>query len=418
MLSLQGYVLRVLGTGVSNFTPENLVATTSASICTILLSLGRKSTVARALAVLFAVVGLVAPKLLPMLEYTHSGEGYACLPLLSGAPSAPNSVMRGDLKTEGPWFRDREGRAVILRGINVAGSSKLPTGTASFGDYTSTPPPSSPATAAATATPTAAAASTVSPPTFVGRPWPLSECDQHLSRLRAWGLTTFRFIVTWEAVEHAGPGIYDLEYLEYLKKVVRKAGEYGISIWIDPHQDVWSRWTGGDGAPQWTLDAVGFNVSRIYDSGAAITHQGYGDPYPRMMWPSNHQRLATGTMFTLFFAGRKYAPNISIGPDKTNIQDYLQTHYFAAYKKVAQVLKGEPNVIGFDTLNEPNAGLSGWKDLKVKGLFRQGWTHNWWQAMLMGEGLTQETEHYRLPFIYTGTRTLNKKGVRAWKVRT
>ena len=50
--------------------------------------------------------------------------------------------------------------------------------------------------------------------------------------------------------------MYDEAYLDYLLMVVRKAGEYGISVFIDPHQDVWSRWTGGDGAPAWTLEKV------------------------------------------------------------------------------------------------------------------------------------------------------------------
>ncbi len=59
--------------------------------------------------------------------------------------------------------------------------------------------------------------------TFVGRPFPLEEAHEHFCRLRRWGLTfstyickwfvfiyfssmnVVRFLVTWEAVEHAGP---------------------------------------------------------------------------------------------------------------------------------------------------------------------------------------------------------------------
>ena len=44
------------------------------------------------------------------------------------------------------------------------------------------------------------------------------------------------------------------DYIEYVVAVMRKMREYGISCFIDPHQDVWSRFTGGDGAPGWTLE--------------------------------------------------------------------------------------------------------------------------------------------------------------------
>jgi hypothetical protein len=63
------------------------------------------------------------------------------------------------------------------------------------------------------------------------------------------GPDVLRLLTTWEAIEHAGPGQYDEEYLTYLRAIVEKAAEYDIACFIDPHQDVWSRWTGGDGAP-------------------------------------------------------------------------------------------------------------------------------------------------------------------------
>ena len=39
----------------------------------------------------------------------------------------------------------------------------------------------------------------------MGRPFPLEEADEHFRRLKAWGLTFLRFLVTWEAVAHEGP---------------------------------------------------------------------------------------------------------------------------------------------------------------------------------------------------------------------
>ena len=121
-------------------------------------------------------------------------------------------------------------------------------------------------------------------------------------------MTFIRFLITWEGIEHAGPGLYDEEYLSYLYQVIKKTADYGIAVFIDPHQDVWSRFTGGDGAPGWTLEAVGLDLSKFTATGAAIRHQEHGDPYPRMIWPSNATKLATATLFTLFFGGDDFTP--------------------------------------------------------------------------------------------------------------
>jgi hypothetical protein len=42
------------------------------------------------------------------------------------------------------------------------------------------------------------------------------KADEHFGRLRAWGLTFIRLLITWEAVEHKGPGQYDEDYVNYL----------------------------------------------------------------------------------------------------------------------------------------------------------------------------------------------------------
>ncbi|HQL16403.1 MAG TPA: cellulase family glycosylhydrolase, partial [Rectinema sp.] len=125
-------------------------------------------------------------------------------------------------------FIDDKGRWLILRGVNLGGSNKVPTAPDGRthlreGFYNS------------------------ADVSFVGRPFPLEEADEHFSRLAGWGQKFLRLVVTWEAIEHVGPGIYDIEYLDYLEGIVEAAARHGISLFIDPHQDVWSRWTGGDG---------------------------------------------------------------------------------------------------------------------------------------------------------------------------
>jgi hypothetical protein len=139
------------------------------------------------------------------------------------------------LDIRGSWITDARGRKIIMKGLNLAGTSKLPYRP----DGSSYRPES-------LADPLGVS--------FVGRPFTLSEADDHYARVAEWGFKFLRFLISWEAIENRGPGIYDGEYLDYLEAVVARAADHGLGIWIDPHQDAWSRWTGGDGAPAWTLE--------------------------------------------------------------------------------------------------------------------------------------------------------------------
>lgn len=246
------------------------------------------------------------------------------------------------IQASAPWFKDEFGRVLLLRGVNLSGSSKVPT-----------------RPNGATYLPEGFFDSqNVS---FVGRPLPLAEADEHFARLKAWGFTFLRFLVTWEAIEHEGPGIYDQEYLNYLYQIVKKAGEYGFNLFIDPHQDVWSRFSGGDGAPGWTFDMLGIDITKIHETGAAIVHQSHGDPFPRMVWITNNHKYAAATLYTLFFAGNDFAPLCKI--EGVPVQEFLQQHYCNAIQQVVKKLKGLPNVVGYDTLNEPSSGYIGFADL-------------------------------------------------------
>jgi hypothetical protein len=296
-------------------------------------------------------------------------------------------------------FVDEFGRKLLLRGVNLGGSSKIPVSPNGatwnkdgFYDHKNV--------------------------SFVGRPFPLAEADEHFSRLRAWGFTFVRFLVTWEAVEHAGPGSYDFEYLDYLYAVVKKAGEYGIQVFIDPHQDVWSRFTGGDGAPGWTLERVGFDITKLHTTGAAILHQEYGAHFPPMIWPTNYNKLAAGTMFTLFFAGDDFAPDLTI--EGVSIQAFLQIHYINAIKQIALRLQGLTNVVGFECFNEPSNGFIGETDLnqpaKAVPVFI-GETPTIFQGMLLGSGYTQTVDVYKLGltgFRKKGQSIVNPQGEQVW----
>jgi hypothetical protein len=301
------------------------------------------------------------------------------------------------MKIEGPWFKDDAGRILMLRGVNLGGSSKVPStpngathNRQGFFDHRGV--------------------------SFIGRPFPLDEADEHFSRLRAWGLRFLRLLVTWEAVEHAGPGQYDDDYLAYLREIVVCAGEYGLKLFIDPHQDVWSRFSGGDGAPGWTFEAAGLDITHFQETGAAIVHQIHGDPFPRMIWPTNSGKLAAATMFTLFFGGDTFAPQLRIAGE--SIQTYLQQHYIDAFVRVAQALSGLEHVVGYDTMNEPLAGYIGWRDLnKPGGMIHSGHTPSALQGMTLGAGIPQSVPVIALSLRgerVQGYETLNPGQVSAW----
>ena len=307
--------------------------------------------------------------------------------------------MGGNMEILGDHFVDESLRSLILRGVNLGGNCKIPASpdgrTHLKEDFYE--------------------GKTVS---FVGRPFPAAESDGHFARLAAWGQRFERFLVTWEAVEHAGPGIYDSAYLDYLETVVESAARHGISLFIDPHQDVWSRWSGGDGAPLWTLEALGFEARHFQASGAALLHQEMGPDYPRMQWFSNHLRLACATMFTLFFGGDDFAPGIEI--EGMPVQHFLQDHYIAAMREVARRLAKYPNVVGFDSLNEPGTGFIGIGDARVRrqGFSIPGLAPTPWEAMLAGEGFPVEVDRVgvrRLGLKVVGRALLGSAGLRAWK---
>jgi hypothetical protein len=302
------------------------------------------------------------------------------------------------IRIAGPHFTDEFERTLLLRGVNLGGSTKVPCRPdgatyrrEGFLDHRNV--------------------------SFVGRPFPLEEADEHLGRLREWGFNFLRFLVTWEGLEHAGPGRYDEEYVEYIHAVVEKAGRYGLSLFIDPHQDMWSRFSGGDGAPGWTLEAAGFDIAKLHESGAAVLHQYYDGPLPRMIWPANASKLAAGTMFTLFFAGNDFAPATRIEGEPA--QEYLQRHYVAAVAHLAARLRDLPNVVGYDTFNEPGMGYVGWADLgKIGGYVRVGPMPSPYQAMLLGSGFAQAVEVWESSptgFRRTGSRIVNPGRTRAWR---
>ncbi|HEY5948082.1 MAG TPA: cellulase family glycosylhydrolase [Kofleriaceae bacterium] len=111
----------------------------------------------------------------------------------------------------GRHLRDADGRALVLRGVNFAGSHKIAPYTDDFQ-------------------------------------------PEHYAQLHAWGFRTLRFIITWSAIEPQ-PGSYNDAYLDWVAERMQWAQDAGLTVVLDMHQDVYGEGFGFDGAPRWTCDA-------------------------------------------------------------------------------------------------------------------------------------------------------------------
>nr|MDO8114452.1 cellulase family glycosylhydrolase [Candidatus Sigynarchaeota archaeon] len=302
------------------------------------------------------------------------------------------------------WFVDDAGRTVLLRGVNVGANCKypakplLPTHVKTdFRDHRDV--------------------------SYCGHPFPLEDAQEHFSRLKHWGFNALRFLVSWEAIEHAGPGKYDTEYLDYIAELLKIGTDYGFYTFIDAHQDVWARMSGGDGAPGWTFEKVGLDFTKFDATEAALVMQYRHDPanpaaYPPLYWSENTIRFACCTMWTLFFGSKDFAPSCKV--DGIPVQDYLQQHYINAVKQVANLVKDNAGILGFCPSNEPPQG---WIEIKMdgsnfKGLNETlGYTFTPLDAMVTASGIPRTVGYREIKkFGIKETRKdeLNKGGLSTW----
>lgn len=133
--------------------------------------------------------------------------------------SSPTGVEH---RFDRPHLRDRFGRYVHIKGVNVSGSNKWPATEDSdhlqlWKDVQG---------------------KTVS---YVGKPFPLDQADTHFAQLQAMGFNAIRLVLSWEAIMPYGPDSVDDDYLDYITSIVKKAEEHGIYCLFDMHQDMFSR---------------------------------------------------------------------------------------------------------------------------------------------------------------------------------
>ncbi|HOI11168.1 MAG TPA: cellulase family glycosylhydrolase, partial [Myxococcota bacterium] len=167
----------------------------------------------------------------------------SCTAGTEGLPGGPTA----NPTTDRNYLRDDQGRYLSLHGVNTSGDAKVPYWITVDGvsrPYRHDDLRVSPL---------------VGVPSFVGRPFPLdpgwkpgdgtAAMDAHLGRVRQAvremrdaGFDSIRLVIMWEGVEPVARGVYDLEYLHYLRRVVEICGEFRVWVLLDFHQDMISRY--------------------------------------------------------------------------------------------------------------------------------------------------------------------------------
>ena len=200
-------------------------------------------------------------------------------------------VEPGPLHTEGRRIKDRLGRTVILRGPNLSGRHKQP-------------------------------------------PHICMDTPEGMEPLRRWGFNAIRLVLVWEAIEPER-GRMDHDYLDRVEQLSTWAGERGLHVIMDMHQDIYGRTFGGSGAPEWTV----------------ATRQWQDPPEPANTW----------------FLRYLYHQGVRRSLDRFwRNEDQLQDHFISAMTEAARRLSGHPEVIGWEPYNEPFPGNLSFKTFEKK----------------------------------------------------
>lgn len=150
-----------------------------------------------------------------------------------------------------------------------------------------------------------------------------------------WGMNAVRFLVSWAALEPKR-GEYDDTYLTGVARRVGEASDAGLLVFVDLHQDLYGEgFAGGNGAPRWTCDEAR-----------------YAAYVPTTPWFFNYLSPEIIACYDGFWSSRRD----------------LQVHAVDAWRRLAVKLAPIEGFIGFDPLNEPYWGSTGFEVFEEKRL--------------------------------------------------
>ncbi|QEL61587.1 hypothetical protein CJJ09_003734 [Candidozyma auris] len=185
------------------------------------------------------------------------------------------------------------------------------------------------------------------------------------------GFNTIRYLVTWEAIEHAGPEKYDHEFVKYtieVLKIIHKVG--GLYVFMECHQDVWSRYSGGQVLLFGRSMSSGLNSPTFQRQRRPFAERSEVRSGLRSRVLSEDalddklQKTRCIDHVHVILCWKHVFPHLRINGQ--NIQTFLQKHHMRAlghlwYNVVHSLpeMVKDGTLLGFESLNEPNCGLVG-----------------------------------------------------------
>lgn len=213
-----------------------------------------------------------------------------------GASAGGDEGDRGDggaaLLPDGRWLIDREGRRVLVHGVNVVWKT---------------------------------------PPYVPPDDDPSGFRAEDAAFLADHGFNAVRLGSLFVGVSPDRPGDVDTAYLDEIERIVDLLWAEGIHTLLDFHQDMYNERFQGEGFPDWA----------VIDDGLPAQ--------PRTGFPGNYVFMpAMNRAFDHFWTNDQ----VGDGGHRMGIQDGLA----AAWRAVAERFADDPGVIGYNILNEPWPG--------------------------------------------------------------
>lgn len=211
---------------------------------------------------------------------------YALIFVFTLSCKKENNQRINNFATNDPSIiQDQYGRQLILRGLNTSSSAKGQT---------------------------------------LRNPW-IVESDVE-REAKDFGFNFVRYLIFWDAIEPQ-KDVFDEAYLDRIEERVNWYTSRGMYVMLDMHQDLYSIFLGGDGAPEWACRT----------NGVPPIDLGSGTPW----WLKNIDPTVINSWINFWsFTAHKD----------------LQEHYLLAWQKVAERFDKNPYVIGYDLMNEPWGG--------------------------------------------------------------